>query len=165
MDSNGFVIRPEDCDFANAFEGMCHSLAQRVENPNIQFIKDNPYKVLNTQLDVGRIMQVMTNFVTNAVKYTQKGHIKVGYRLQDDGIYMYCEDTGPGIPEEQCPKIFERFVKLNEFIQGTGLGLSICKAIAERSNGKIGVDSKVGEGSTFWLWVPCTISNYELTGE
>ena len=165
MDSNGLIIRPEDCDFAHNFDEICQSLSQRVENPNIQFIKDNPYKTLHTQLDVGRIMQVLTNFVTNAVKYTQKGHIKVGYRLQDNGIYLYCEDTGTGIPKDQCSKIFERFVKLNDFIQGTGLGLSICKAIAERSNGKIGVDSEIGEGSTFWIWVPCTIDNFELTGE
>ena len=162
MDSNGLVIRPEDCDFVNAFDNMCQSLAQRVENPNVQFIKDNPYKVLKTKLDVGRVMQVITNFVTNAVKYTQQGHIKVGYRLQDEGIYIYCEDTGIGIPEGQCPKIFERFVKLNEFIQGTGLGLTICKAIAERCHGKIGVDSEVGKGSTFWAWIPCAINHSEL---
>lgn len=163
MDSNGLIIRPEDCDFAHSFDEICQSLSQRVENPNIQFIKDNPYKTLHTQLDVGRVMQVLTNFVTNSVKYTQEGHIKVGYRLQDNGIYLYCEDTGAGIPKEQCPKVFERFVKLNDFIQGTGLGLSICKAIAEHSNGKIGVDSEVGQGSTFWIWIPCTINNFELT--
>ena len=161
MDTSGFLIRPEDCDFAQQFNDMCQSLSQRVENPSIQFIKDNPYKSLLTQVDVGRIMQVLTNFVTNAVKYTEKGHIKVGYRLQDEGIYLYCEDTGTGIPKDQCSKIFERFVKLNDFVQGTGLGLSICKAIAEHSNGKIGVDSEVGVGSTFWMWVPCVVEASE----
>lgn len=165
MDSNNLIIRPEDCDFAHDFNDMCQSLAQRVENPRVQFVKDNPYQVLHVKLDVGRITQVLTNFVTNAVKYTQEGHIKVGYRLQDEGIYMYCEDTGSGIPKEQCPKVFERFVKLNEFIQGTGLGLSICKAIAEHSNGHIGVDSEVGQGSTFWIWIPCTIYDFKLVGE
>lgn len=165
MDSNGLIIRPEDCDFAREFNSMCDSLSQRVENPNVQFIKENPYKTLHIKLDVGRITQVLTNFVTNAVKYTEKGHIKVGYRLQDKGIYLYCEDTGTGIPKEQCPKIFERFVKLNEFIQGTGLGLSICKAIAEHYDGEIGVDSELGEGATFWIWVPCAIDNFELIKE
>jgi signal transduction histidine kinase len=92
--------------------------------------------------------------VTNAVKYTASGHILVGYEQRDNGLYIYCEDSGTGIPEENCTKIFERFVKLNDFVQGTGLGLSICKAIAEKSGGKIGVDSKVGEGSTFWIWIP-----------
>lgn len=161
MDANGLTMNPTDTDFAHAFDDLCQSLAQRVENPNVQFIKDNPYKTLQTHLDMGRIMQVITNFVTNAVKYTQEGHIRVGYRIQDNGIYMYCEDTGTGIPKDQCEKVFDRFVKLNDFVQGTGLGLSICKAIAEGCKGKIGVDSEVGQGSTFWMWIPCDISNVE----
>ena len=162
MDANGLIMKPADVDFAKAFNDICQTLAQRVENPNVQFIKENPYQTLQTRLDMGRITQVITNFVTNAVKYTQNGHIKVGYRLQDNGIYMYCEDTGTGIPKEKCPQVFERFVKLNDYVQGTGLGLSICKAIAERCNGKIGVDSEVGQGSTFWMWIPCVINNQEI---
>lgn len=165
MDSNGLIMKPIDCDFARSFDEMCQSLAQRVENPNVQFIKENPYKTLETHLDEGRITQVLTNFVTNAVKYTKEGHIKVGYRIQDNGIYMYCEDTGTGIPKEQCPKVFERFVKLNDYVQGTGLGLSICKAIADRCQGKIGVDSEVGQGSTFWIWIPCEMKQVETKGE
>jgi signal transduction histidine kinase len=74
---------------------------------------------------------------------------------------MYCEDTGTGIPKDQCAKVFERFVKLNDYVQGTGLGLSICKAIAEHCGGKIGVDSEVGKGSTFWIWIPCQIDKQE----
>ena len=74
---------------------------------------------------------------------------------------MYCEDTGIGIPKDQCTKVFDRFVKLNDFVQGTGLGLSICKAIAEGCKGKIGVESEVGQGSTFWMWIPCPINNME----
>lgn len=165
MDSNGLIMKPADCDFAHSFDEMCQSLAQRVENPNVQFIKENPYKTLETHLDEGRITQVLTNFVTNAVKYTKEGHIKVGYRRQENGIYIYCEDTGTGIPKEQCPKVFDRFVKLNDYVQGTGLGLSICKAIADRCNGKIGVDSEVGKGSTFWIWIPCLIDNYKEISE
>jgi len=163
MDSNGLIMSPVDIDFAQAFNDICQSLAQRVENPNVEFIKENPYKTLLTHLDVGRMTQVITNFVTNAVKYTQEGHIRVGYQIKDNGIYMYCEDTGTGIPKEQCGKVFERFVKLNDYVQGTGLGLSICKAIADRCDGKIGVDSEVGQGSTFWIWVPCVIEKSEIS--
>ncbi len=159
MDTNGLTMNPQDTDFAKDFEEICQSLAQRVENPNVQFIKENPYETLLTHLDTGRITQVITNFVTNAVKYTQEGHIRVGYRIQDNGLYLYCEDTGTGIPKDKCKKVFDRFVKLNDYVQGTGLGLSICKAIAERCNGKIGVDSEVGQGSTFWMWIPCEIRN------
>jgi signal transduction histidine kinase len=81
----------------------------------------------------------------------------MGYRIENNGLYIYCEDTGTGIPKEDCERIFERFVKLNDYIQGTGLGLSICKAIVDKCNGRIGVDSEPGQGSLFWFWIPCEI--------
>lgn len=149
------AIRPEKVDFAKVFDDICQILAQRVDQAGVEFIKDNPYDSFPATLDKGRIQQVLTNFTTNAIKYTHQGHIKVGYREQEDGIYLYCEDTGAGIPKDKQAAVFERFVKLNDFVQGTGLGLSICKAIAERCGGKIGVTSEgEGHGSTFWMWTP-----------
>jgi len=145
-------------DFAQVFDDICQTLAQRVQEPGVAFVKDNPYKHFVTVLDKGRVQQVLTNFTTNAVKYTHDGHIKVGYRYQQEGIYLYCEDTGAGIPKDKQASVFERFVKLNDFVQGTGLGLSICKSIAERCGGKIGVFSEgEGYGSTFWMWIPVEV--------
>ncbi len=156
LDSDGIKIMKQEVDFAKTFDEICLSLAERVQTPGVEFIKDNPYETLTAKLDPGRIQQVITNFVTNAVKYTQQGHIKVGYRKEDNGLYIYCEDTGAGIPKEAQQKVFERFVKLNDYVQGTGLGLAISKAIVERCNGRIGVNSEgEGKGSTFWMWVPC----------
>ena len=159
------AINPVECDFAQVFDDICQTLAQRVQEPGVEFIKDNPYTTFRTALDKGRVQQVLTNFTTNAVKYTHNGHIKVGYRQEVrsagsnkplNGLYFYCEDTGAGIPKEKQASVFERFVKLNDFVQGTGLGLSICKAIAERCGGEIGLTSEgEGHGSTFWLWIPC----------
>ena len=160
------AILPEEIDIAKAFDDMCQTLEQRVQEPGVTFIKDNPYDSYLTCLDKGRIQQLLTNFVTNAVKYTHQGHIKVGYREEaripkggtnkTNGLYFYCEDTGAGIPKEKQASVFERFVKLNDFVQGTGLGLSICKAIVDHSNGQIGVFSEgEGTGSTFWIWIPC----------
>lgn len=159
------AIKPAACDFAQVFNDICQTLAQRVQEPGVEFIKDNPYTTFQTSLDKGRVQQVLTNFVTNAVKYTHEGHIKVGYHQEarsvgdkpsQNGLYFYCEDTGAGIPKEKQASVFERFVKLNDFVQGTGLGLSICKAIAERCGGEIGLISEgEGHGSTFWLWIPC----------
>ena len=156
LDSGGIHIVPRKVDFAKSFDDICESLKERVQNPGVEFVKDNPYKTFETVIDNGRVQQVITNFVTNAVKYTHQGHIKVGYRYDNQGLYVYCEDTGEGIPKDAQDKIFDRFVKLNDFIQGTGLGLSICKAIADGHNGKIGVisDGK-DKGSTFWMWIPC----------
>jgi signal transduction histidine kinase len=161
-DANTMEIVPCDVDAAHDFEQNSQTLAQRVQNPGVQFIVENPYEVCRTRLDSARMHQVLTNFVTNAVKYTQQGHIKVGYRIEErngqNGLYAYCEDTGTGIPKDKQAAVFERFVKLNDYIQGTGLGLSICKTIIERCGGQIGVDSEEGKGSTFWFWIPANIT-------
>ena len=158
MDANAMQLMPERVDFSREFDDICQSLQQRVQEPGVEFQKDNPMDSLVIDIDNRRIQQVITNFVTNAVKYTHQGHIRVGYRQEEhDGqrrLYVYCEDTGSGIPKDQQKAIFERFVKLNDFVQGTGLGLSICKAIIEKCGGEIGVESEVGQGSTFWFWIP-----------
>lgn len=157
------AIKPEPIELPKVFDEICQTLEQRVQGTGVTFLKDNPYLTYPAVLDKGRLQQVLTNFVTNAIKYTQQGHIRVGYREeirrqggQDIvGLYFYCEDTGAGIPKEKQDAVFERFVKLNDFVQGTGLGLSICKAIVDKCHGQIGVTSEgEGHGSTFWFWVP-----------
>ncbi len=160
LESGGIKVEPAKTDFAKSFNSMAISLKNRVQNPAIEFISENPYTSFITTIDDGRIQQVVTNFVTNAIKYTKNGHIKIGYKKEvrhdTDGLYIYCEDTGAGIPKEHQKKVFDRFVKLNDFVQGTGLGLSICKAIVDNCHGEIGVTSEgKGCGSTFWLWIPC----------
>ncbi|MBR2113405.1 MAG: HAMP domain-containing histidine kinase [Prevotella sp.] len=158
VDSTGLELISERIDFSKEFDIICQSLAQRIEEPGVEFQKENPLPSLMVTIDNRRIQQVITNFVTNAVKNTHQGHIRVGYRVEEQtngrNIYVYCEDTGSGIPEDAKARIFERFVKLNDFVQGTGLGLSICKAIIEKCGGEIGVDSEIGKGSTFWFRIP-----------
>ena len=165
LDISGEVeMLPTRVDFSKYFDELCEQLQQRLREPTVTFMKENPYPAYVTMIDEMRIRQVYTNFVTNAVKYTHQGHIKVGYRKEwreedgesREGLYLYCEDTGDGVPKEVQDKLFERFFKLNDYIQGTGLGLSICKAIANACHGYIGMDSEgSGCGSTFWMWIPC----------
>ena len=150
------TIQPVDINFVSAFEDICLTLQQRVQDSGLTFIKENPYNTFMTTVDIGRIQQVLTNFVTNAVKFTKQGHIRLGYRYEQHGLYLYCEDTGIGIPKDKQEHIFDRFVKLDEFTQGTGMGLAICKSIAERCQGKIGLISEgKDKGCTFWTWIPC----------
>ena len=163
LETGHMVVRPVEVDFAKSFNELFESLRPRVQEPGVEFVKDNPYTTLPIKVDIDRISQVITNFVTNAVKYTHQGHIKLGYRTetrtvegqQREGLYAYCEDTGAGISQESQPKIFERFFKVDDFVQGTGLGLSICKAFTDACHGDIGVISEgKGKGSVFWMWIP-----------
>ena len=106
-------------------------------------------------MDKNRFTQVISNFINNALKFTQQGSITLGYeQVSHQKIKFYVRDTGMGIPEEKQKSVFERFVKLNTFVQGTGLGLSICKSIVSQMGGEIGVDSTEGIGSCFWFTHP-----------
>ena len=107
-----------------------------------------------TSTDRNRVMQVLFNFLSNAIKNTETGSITLGLKQEGDWLKLFVSDTGCGIPEEKLPQIFTRFEKLNDFVQGTGLGLSICKSIVERLGGRIEVSSELGKGSTFALYLP-----------
>ena len=125
----------------------------RTDEVSLSFAERLPQCVFHT--DKNRLIQVLTNLVVNAIKFTSQGEIQIGYRLQDaHTLYFYVSDTGCGMSDEQCEHVFERFVKYNTFIQGTGLGLSICKMIIEKLGGEIGVQSESGKGSVFWFTLP-----------
>jgi len=155
IDSDQLESIPTPVDFAKTFSNIFVSISQRYAVPGVEFIQDNPFDSLVINIDRERVEQVINNFATNASKNTQKGHIKLGYSYDNATLRIYCEDTGGGIPKDKLQTIFERFYKVDNFVQGTGLGLSICKAIAKGCGGDIGVESKVGKGSTFWMTVPC----------
>ena len=101
-----------------------------------------------------RVSQVLSNFQSNAFKYTKEGSITLGYKVREDDIYFYVQDTGAGIPAGKVDKVFERFMKLDAKKQGTGLGLSISRTIIKKLGGEIGVFSEYGKGSTFWFTLP-----------
>ena len=127
----------------------------------LRFDENSPQIVIDA--DKNRIVQVLSNFLTNALKFTTKGSITLSYLLEDESQVRFCvTDTGKGIPDEQKHEIFNRFVKLDSFVQGAGLGLSICQSLVKRMGGKIGVESREGEGSCFWFthpYVPGAFSN------
>ncbi|GCB35967.1 PAS domain-containing protein [Bacteroides faecalis] len=115
---------------------------------------DNQEADLMIEEDHNRIMQVITNFITNACKFTHSGEIRYGFEVREDHIYFYVKDTGIGVAQDKINQIFDRFVKLNSFAQGTGLGLAICRMIIEKIGGEIGAISDIGKGSTFYFTIP-----------
>ncbi len=121
----------------------------------VELILEEPFQECYIYTDKNRFTQVISNFINNALKFTQQGSITLGYeQVSHQKIKFYVRDTGMGIPEEKQKSVFERFVKLNTFVQGTGLGLSICKSIVSQMGGEIGVDSTEGVGSCFWFTHP-----------
>lgn len=114
--------------------------------------------------DKNRLTQVLSNLITNAIKFTPHGTITVGYRLRTALVEFFVEDNGIGIAKDKLDTIFDRFVKLNDFAPGTGLGLSICKSIIERLGGDISVASEQGEGSLFSFRLPLVMLAYDEEG-
>lgn len=115
-----------------------------------------PPEDIRIESDILRLQQVLDNLLNNANKFTEKGHIDLGYTPSSDGknVRLFIADTGRGIPKDQLEKIFERFYKVDTFVQGVGLGLSICKIITEQLGGAITVASRPQEGSRFTLRLP-----------
>lgn len=111
--------------------------------------------------DKNRIFQVISNLIGNAFKFTTKGSISYGYHREGETIVFHVTDTGTGIAPEKIGKVFERFVKANNFAQGTGLGLAICKTIIERLGGKISVTSELEKGTTFIFTLPAKTTQDE----
>lgn len=155
VDAGSIVFKNEKFDMTQNFNEVYLYYHHKLCNSGIEFICDSPYKHCFIVSDGERIKQVEINFLTNACKYTAKGHIKMGYSYVEGGLRVYVEDTGPGIAPDKKDKVFDRFEKLNSFVQGAGLGLAISEAIVKALNGKIGVESELGKGSTFWAWFPC----------
>ncbi len=121
---------------------------------NIRIIAEPSLPSCSIETDRNRVAQVLSNFTTNAIKFTQEGTISIGYEARDTELYFYVTDTGAGIPADKLPEVFGRFVKLNKDKKGTGLGLSISKTIVNKLEGQIGAESVEGKGSTFWFTIP-----------
>lgn len=139
------IMREQEQSFRFRLEGM-NSPVQ------IYFEQSRPSCYIHTEKN--RVSQVLVNFITNAIKFTEKGSIVMGYEVRENEIYCYVKDTGVGIDPERQSRIFDRFTKLDTRKQGTGLGLSISKSIINKLEGKIGVESELGKGSTFWFTLP-----------
>lgn len=144
-----------DVDVNELCENLVCSFKLKVQS-DVDLIFESHLPSCHISTDNNRLQQVLSNFISNAIKFTSKGSIRLGYTQKDDQLRFYVSDTGMGIKKEYLETVFNRFVKLNTFAQGTGLGLAICKSIVEKLGGDIGVESVEGKGSTFWFTHPYT---------
>lgn len=134
-------------------EGVFRLRLEEVDSPvRIVFEQQLPVCFIHTEKN--RVSQVLSNFLSNAFKYTSQGSITMGYEVREEEMYFYVRDTGTGIPQDKIAQVFERFTKLDAKRQGTGLGLSISQTIIKKLGGEIGVTSEYGKGSTFWFTLP-----------
>ena len=154
IESGYLELRP---DWVNLTELLDESVAEYVHQvpSGVELLTNYPAHDSLVELDRLRIKQILSNFLSNALKNTATGHVEVFYEVDHQSVRIGVKDTGRGIPQNMLEKIFERFEKLDSFAQGAGLGLSICKLIVEKMNGRVLVDSQLGIGTTFVIELPC----------
>ena len=150
-DSLSFNIRPIK------LIDICLQLEQqfcyKVKN-GTKLILDDVDTELYVSGDWNRIIQIISNLLSNAAKFTPKGEIHFGYREKEDFVEFYVKDSGIGIPAERVATIFQRFGKINDFVQGIGLGLTLCRMLVEKMGGRIWLRSQEGKGSRFYFTLP-----------
>ena len=154
IESGYLELRP---DWVNLTELLDESVAEYAHQvpSGVELLTNYPAHDSLVELDSLRIKQILSNFLSNALKNTATGHVEVFYEVDHQSVRIGVKDTGRGIPQNMLEKIFERFEKLDSFAQGAGLGLPICKLIVEKMNGRILVDSQLGIGTTFIIELPC----------
>lgn len=154
IESGYLELRP---DWVNLTELLDESVAEYAHQvpSGVELLTNYPAHDSLVELDRLRIKQILSNFLSNALKNTTTGHVEIFYEVDHQSVRIGVKDTGRGIPQNMLEKIFERFEKLDSFAQGAGLGLPICKLIVEKMNGRILVDSQLGIGTTFIIELPC----------
>ena len=156
----GFVqFKPTWVNLPGLFKDIELIYKERLRDSEVELTMEIPTDGdLQAYIDRNRLLQVLGNFITNAIKYTPAGFIRVTYESPSKGgLLLSVADSGIGIDENKKSRVFVRFEKLDQFAQGTGLGLSICETIIKAYKGEIGFESTVGKGSTFWAWFPCEV--------
>ena len=148
----------EECDVVPLCQRVLASVSQARKSEN-EFIFECDRESMDMRTDTQRLQQVIINLLSNADKFTRNGKITLGLKMDEKQreVLFSVSDTGTGIPLEKQKLVFERFEKLNEYVQGTGLGLSICKLTVEKWGGKIWVDPGYTDGARFVFTHPLDI--------
>lgn len=140
---------------SDLLQELIEKYAAQAAEKHLTLVVDKHSEALEPNTDRNRLMQIVSHYIDNALKFTTEGGVTIGCNLEGGNMRVWVRDTGKGIDSEYCgDKLFERFVKIDEFEQGTGLGLSVCRSLALTLGGKVGMESELGVGSLFWVDVP-----------
>lgn len=149
----------EMVDLFSALRGMFRPV---VVNPGVGLVFEEPESVIRLYTDHGKLSQILRNFISNALKFTVQGSVRISAVLNEDATVTFAvADTGIGIATEAHASLFQDFVQVDSPLQkrlrGTGLGLSLSKRLAELLGGAVGFSSELGEGSVFWVTLPASL--------
>ncbi len=170
IEAGRITISPAWFDMFDLFSALRGMFRPILDGDSVDLIFEEPRNIPRLYTDDKKLAQILRNFISNALKFTQQGEVRVSARTEGDGnIRFAVSDTGIGIPENLHRNLFEDFVQIDSPLQkrlrGTGLGLSLCKRFAELLGGSVGLESTPGVGSTFFVIIPLAVRAEPLDGE
>ena len=152
--NNGEIVK-EDFELLPLLQEMVEKYQPVASDNGVAVETDGAAESIIIHTDRDRLKEILNQYMNNAVKFTAAGSIRLGYDKLPSSLRIWVRDTGKGIPADKCnDRLFERFVKVDDFVAGTGLGLSICRSLADLLGGEVGVESVYQQGSTFWVEIP-----------
>ena len=155
LEAGGVAVKKEHFHLNQLLEDVADKFAEKSKETGVKIEVGTKAVDVTPFTDRNRLYEILNQFLDNAMKFTAQGVVTLGYQLNNGLLRIWVRDTGKGIPASHCnDHLFERFVKIDEFVPGTGLGLSICRSLALSIGGKVGVESKLNEGSLFWIEIP-----------
>ena len=148
----GEALKKSTFKLKDVLEELADKYQDMSKQTGVPIVIENVEQLPKLNTDRDRLREILNQYLDNAMKFTKEGQVTIGCMSQGDKVRIWVRDTGIGIPDSMCNEhLFERFVKVDEFVSGTGLGLSICRSLALSMNGEVGVKSQQGKGSTFWI--------------
>ena len=155
LEAGGEAVKKERFDLNQLLMEVADKFADKSKETGIKIEVERLANTVQPFSDRHRLGEILNQYMDNAIKFTNEGVITLGYHVNNGLLRVWVRDTGKGIPASHCnDHLFERFVKIDDFVPGTGLGLSICRSLAISIGGKVGVESKQNVGSLFWVEIP-----------
>ena len=155
LEAGGEAVKKDRFDLNQLLMDVADKFADKSKETGVKIEVEAMANDVQPFSDRNRLREILNQYMDNAMKFTAKGVVTLGYQVNNGQLRIWVRDTGKGIPANHCNEhIFERFVKVDEFVPGTGLGLSICRSLALSIGGKVGVESKQNVGSLFWIEIP-----------